>query len=258
MRHIYFRTFINDHPVVRVYLKKLKPNKAEGPDAVYARILRECEKETSLPLAIIFSRSLKDTKIPLDWKRANVIPIFKKGDKSDVGNYRPVSLTSIVCKLLESIIKDKMVEFFDENDLIRDSQHVFRKNRSCLTNLLKFLNVATETFDEGEQLDVTYLDFSKAFDKVPHKRLCLQLKCHGISGKTLDWIQLWISGRQQRVLLNGSKSEWREVLSGVPQGSVLGPLLFLVFVNTIDNGIASEVLKFADDMKVFRAIKRNT
>ena len=127
---------------------------------------------------------------------------FKKGDKSDVDNYRPVSLTSIVCKLLESIIKDKMVEFFDENDLIKDSQYGFRKNRSCLTNLLKFLNVATEAFDEGEQLDVTYLDFSKAFDKVPHKRLCLQLKCHGISGKTPDWIEHWLSGRQQRVLLN--------------------------------------------------------
>ena len=182
--------------LVRVYLKKIKPNKAEGPDAVY--------------------------------------------------------------ELLESIIKDKMVEFFDENDLIRDSQHGFRKNRSCLTNLLKFLNVATEAFDKGEQLDVTYLDFSKAFDKVPHKRLCMQLKCHGISGKTLDWIELWLSGRQQRVLLNGSKSEWREVLSGVPQGSVLGPLLFFVFVNTIDNGIASEVLKFADDIKVFRTIKGNS
>ena len=244
--------------LVRVYLKKIKPNKAEGPDAVYARILKECKREISLPLAIIFSKSMKDTKIPLDWKRANVIPIFKKGDKSEVDNYRPVSLTSIVCKLLESIIKDKMVEFFDENDLIRDSQHGFRKNRSCLTNLLKFLNVATEAFDKGEQLDVTYLDFSKAFDKVPHKRLCMQLKCHGISGKTLDWIELWLSGRQQRVLLNGSKSEWREVLSGVPQGSVLGPLLFLVFVNTIDNCTASEVLKFADDMKVFRTIKGNS
>ena len=115
--------------------------------------------------------------------------------------------------------------------------------------------MATETFDKGEQLDVSYLDFSKAFDKVPHKRLCLQLKSHGIRGRILNWIQLWLAGRQQRVILNGVKSEWREVLSGVPQGSVLGPLLFLIFVNTIDNGLSSKVLKFADDIKAFKVIK---
>ena len=107
--------------------------------------------------------------------------------------------------------------------------------------------MATESFDKGKQLDISYLDFSKAFDKVPHKRLCLQLKCHGINGKTLGWIEAWLKGRQQRVLLNGTKSEWKNVRSGVPQGSVLGPLLFLLFINSIENGVDSKVLKFADD-----------
>ena len=157
-------------------------------------------------------------------------------------NYRPVSLTSLVCKILESIIKDHIVEFLDENSVIRDTQHGFRKNRSCLTNFLEFFDTATESFDKDKQFDVTYLDFSKAFDKVPHKRLCLQLKCHGIRGKILEWIENWLSGRQQRVLLNGSRSEWEEVLSGVPQGSVLGPLLFLIFINPIDDHIKSTVL----------------
>ena len=240
---------------VRVHLKQLKPNKAEGPDEVYARILKECENELSIPLAIIFSRSLFETKIPLDWKRANVVPIFKKGDKSKVGNYRPVSLTSLVCKILESIIKDKIIDFLDENELIRDTQHGFTRGRSCLTILLEFLDVATDSFDKSKQLDVAYLDFSKAFDKVPHRRLILQLKLHGINAKTLAWIELWLSERQQRVLLNGSKSKWENVLSGVPQGSVLGPLLFLIFINTIENGLANRVLKFADDLKVFGVIE---
>ena len=126
---------------------------------------------------------------------------------------------------------------------------------TCLTNLLEFLEAATEAHDRGKQLDVSYLDFSKAFDKVPHRRLVLQLECHGKRGKLLQWIKVWLSGRQQRVVLNGTKSEWKKVVSGVPQGSVLGPLLFLVFVNTIESNINSKVFKFADDIKLFTVIE---
>ena len=241
--------------IVLKYLRKIKQNKAEGPDDIHARLLRECENQLAVPLAIIFSKSLAKSEIPLDWKRANVVPIHKKGDKSVAGNYRPVSLTSLVCKVLESIIKDKIVDFLSENELINDTQHGFRKGRSCLTNLLEFLNVASDSFDQGKQLDVAYLDFSKAFDKVPHKRLEIQLKAHGIRGTLLNWIDEWLSGRQQRVILNGCKSEWKEVISGVPQGSVLGPLLFIIFVNSIESDIKSKVLKFADDIKVVRVIE---
>ena len=236
-------------------LKLIKPNKAEGPDEIYARVLRECEKELCGPLAIIFNKSLTEAKIPLDWKSANVVPIFKKGDRSEVQNYRPVSLTSLVCKLLESILKDKIMDHLIEKQLITESQHGFRKGRSCLTNLLAFLDVATESFDTGKQLDIAYLDFSKAFDKVPHKRLGVQLRNHGIEGGVLNWVLEWLSGRQQRVILNGFKSGWQKVLSGVPQGSVLGPLLFIIFVNRIEDGLDSQVLKFADDIKIFRNIE---
>ena len=159
--------------------------------------------------------------------------------------------------MLESIIKDKIIDFLDENELIRDTQHGFRKGRSCLTNLLEFLDIATDSFDQGKQVDVSYLDFSKAFDKVPHKRLILQLKTHGIQGQILNWIEAWLSGRQQRVILNGTKSDWKEVTSGVPQGSVLGPLLFIIFVNEIEHSLESKVLKFADDIKVVRVIEES-
>ena len=116
--------------LVLTYLKKIRPNKAEGPDEIHARLLRECERELSIPLAIIFSKSLAEGKIPVDWKRANVVPIYKKGDRSEVGNYRPVSLTSLSCKALESIIKDKIIDFLDENELISDTQHGFLFNKS--------------------------------------------------------------------------------------------------------------------------------
>jgi len=243
-----------DSDVVYNHIRKIKQNKAAGPDEIYARVLRETEKELAFPLSIIFCRSVSHNEIPTDWKRANVVPIFKKGERGKVENYRPISLTSLVCKVLESIIKDRIVSYLEGSRLIQNTQHGFRKGRSCLTNLLDFLNFATEQFDQGNQVDVAYLDFSKAFDKVPHKRLMIQLQSHGIAGSILKWIELWLSDRQQRVMLNGTKSSWQNVLSGVPQGSVLGPLLFIIFVNNIESGLSSKVLKFADDLKVFRAI----
>ena len=146
-----------------------------------------------------------------------MVPIFKKGSKGKVENYRPVSLTSLVCKVLESIIKDHMVCFLDEYSLIRETQHGFRKGRSCLTNLLEFLDFVSEQFDIGNQVDAAYLDFSKAFDKVPHARLILQLELHGFSGPLIKWIESWLTRRQQRVILNGARSSWQEVLSGGPR-----------------------------------------
>ena len=151
-----------------------------------------------------------------------------------------------------------MVDFLVKNKLITKSQHGFLKARSCLTNLLCFLEYITKWVDDRSPVDVVYLDFQKAFDKVPHQRLLIKLKAYGIGESMINWIQAWLTGRRQRVIVEGEISNWKPVLSGVPQGSVLGPILFLIFINDLDDDLSSKVLKFADDTKVFRTVKTDT
>ena len=210
----------------------------------------------SYPLAIIFAKSLAEGKVPDDWKSANISPIFKKGSKASAGNYRPVSLTSIVCKLMESILKDAIVDHLQRNCILNRSQHGFLPGKSCLTNLLEYIDTLTRIVDSGKVADILYLDFAKAFDKVPHARLVAKLRACGIDGKVLRWIQEWLSDRKQRVVLNGKASKWTSVLSGVPQGSVLGPILFIVYINDIDDAtpFMNFLSKFADDTKAVRVL----
>ena len=154
---------------------------------------------------------------------------------------------------MEGIIKDDIVEHLFRFKLIRSSQHGFTAGRSCITNLLEFLEEVTRNIDKGIPVDIIYMDFQKAFDKVPHARLLKKLEKHGIQGKVLKWIEAWLKNRKQRVVLKGQTSEW-EVKSGVPQGSVLGPLLFIIFINDIETGITSTLSKFSDDCKITRKI----
>ena len=231
-------------------LKKLQLNKSSGGEGIPPRVLNELSSAICEPIAEIMRKSLNENLVPEDWKVADVSPIFKKGSKANPGNYRPVSLTSQVGKIMESIIKDAMLKHIKRFNLISESQHGFVSKRSCLTNLLVFLEEVTNYIDKGFPVDVIYLDFQKAFDKVPHKRLMVKVRGMGFSDKICNWIENWLSNRKQRVRLNGCHSEWRMVKNGVPQGSILGPLLFAIFINDLEKDVVNKVLKFADDTKL--------
>ena len=170
-------------------------------------------------------------------------------------SYRPVSLTCVPCKLLEDIVCSNIMTHLDGYKLLSDRQHAFRKGHSCETQLTTVINDWAKILDNRGQVDTFILDFEKVFDTHPHELLKSKLFSYGIGGKTLKWIDSFLCFRQQRVVVNGVKSDWAPVLSGVPQGTVLGPLLFSLYINDISSDIESEIRLFADDCVCYREIK---
>ena len=235
-------------------LSKLNPKKAVGPDGIPTRILRENADVLAPALTHIFQQSLATGEVPKDWRSANVAAIFKKGDKHQASNYRPVSLTSLSCKLLEHIVFKNVMDHCDAHSILAHFQHGFRQRHSCVSQLIITTEDLCRSLDRGKQQDLLILDFSKAFDTVPHQRLLYKLSHYGINGTTLTWIRNWLIDRSQRVVVDGEASGEAHVRSGVPQGTVLGPLLFILYVNDIAEGVSSNIKLFADDCLVYRDI----
>ena len=232
-------------------LSKLNSNKSAGPDNIHARVLKEMAPVIARPLTILFNKCYEEGKIPDDWKRANVTCIFKKGSKSDPGNYRPVSLTSIIGKIAEKFVKNAMYDFLQNQKFFTDNQYGFRTKKSCVTQLIEVMDDLTEYIDNYEDVDIIYLDFMKAFDKVPHERLLKKIQACGIRGAIYNYISNFLNNRQQRVCCNDDKSEWTAVTSGIPQGSILGPLLFIIYINDLPEDLSNNCKMFADDTKLY-------
>ena len=200
---------------IKKTIDKLKASKSQGPDQIHPKLIKECKDSLTKPLEILFKKSMENSQIPKIWKQGNVTAIFKNGKKTKAENYRPISLTSVPGKLLERLIRDEIVKQMEVNNLFSAAQHGFVTGKSCSTQLLELMEEITEALDSNEDVDIIYLDFAKAFDKVPHKRLLKKLWGYGILGKVHSWIKEFLTDRSQKVVIEGKSSDSANISSGI-------------------------------------------
>ena len=236
-------------------IDEIKPSAAAGPDEVPVQLLQACKYTLAKPIHMIWSHSKETGIVPQFYKISHICPLYKKGSKAIPENYRPVSLTSHIVKIYERILRKKMVIHMEHNDLFCQSQHGFRSGKSCLTQLLHHLDDIIDSLMSGDDVDAIYLDYAKAFDKVDHKLLLRKLNLYGFSEKLIKWIESFLSDRFQKVVVDGFTSIIALILSGVPQGTVLGTILFLIFINDIVLCVQSATIRcFADDTRLCKSI----
>ena len=232
-------------------LKSLNINESPGPDEIGDRLLVELSKSISHPLRKIYETT---ASIPNDWKDGKISAIYKKGNKSLASNYCPVNITSILCKCMERIIKNHIFEYMKENFLFSQKQYGFITGCSTVLQLINVFDNWTLGLDNGNYVDVIYMDFQKAFDMVPHKRLINKLESYNISNELINWIKAFLTDRKQKVAVNDKESKWHNVTSGISQGLVIGQLLFVLYINDLPELTKSDTFLFADDIKIFRTI----
>ena len=247
---------ISDEKILNI-IRSLIPNKAHGWDEISVRMIKLSDVSLVLPLKIIFTNCLRRGLFPEIWKYANVVPVHKKNEKNLKGNYRPISLLPIFGKMLEKLIYDSLYSHLISHELLNPNQSGFRPGDSTVNQLLSITHTIFKAFDCNPPLDVrsVYLDISKAFDRVWHDGLIYKLKRCGVSGQLLFLIQSFLKDRKQRTVLNGLSSNWGDISAGVPQGSILGPLFFLVYINDLAVGLKCNVKLFADDTSLFTVVE---
>ena len=237
-------------------IRSLDPNKAHGWDEISVRMIRLCDTSIVAPLKVIYRNCLEHGVFPQLWKKANIVPVHKKSSKQVIKNYRPISLLPIFGKLFEKLIFSSIYNHLEMHSLLSDKQSGFRPGDSTVNQLIAMTHEIYKAFDCNPPLDVrsVYLDISKAFDRVWHDGLIFKLRRNGIDGKLLKLIVGFLSDRQQRTVLNGKCSSWQTITAGVPQGSILGPLFFLIYINDLPDGLASQVQMFADDTSLLSVV----
>ncbi len=239
-------------------LKSMPAKFSSTPDNIPSILLKCCANDLCVPLALLYAKSFQSGSLPSDWLTADICPLFKKGSPNDPGNYRPVSKTSNCCKGFEKIAKLAIIKFCEKFNLIHDCQHGFLSGKSTVSQLLECTDDWSVAIRDKKSVDVIYLDFAKAFDSVSHPKLIYKLSKYGISGKLLHWIKAFLSNRQQRVQMDNTYSSYSVVSSGVPQGSVLGPLLFLLYINDLPDNCPCVVKLFADDVKLYHCFSSSS
>ena len=240
-----------DQQKVVTIINSLNPTKASGPDNISVRMLQLCPNEMSFILKLFFEKILQSGEFPSMWKQANVQPVHKKGSRQLIKNYRPISLLPVCSKILEKLIFDQLYLFLMQNNLISEKQSGFKPGDSTIYQLISITNEIYESFEDYCETRALFLDLSKAFDKVWHLGLKKKLIVNGIDGNAFKILDSFLSDREQRVVMNGCASGWQKIKSGVPQGSVLGPLLFLIYINDLTENISSNIRLFADDVALF-------